>query len=86
MNRRRRKTMDSPNKYKIGEIAIDTDGTFWIACMKDIAEQGGIRFGWGSVGTTNLGDALALLEQFITKHKDQLDTKITKFEEEKDNG
>ena len=77
--------MDRPNRYKIGEIALDTEGNFWIACMHDIAEQGGVRFGWSSLGANNLGDALAMLEQFITLHRDTLDANITKFEKEKNN-
>ena len=45
-------------QYKIIEIALDEDGMFWLYYYGDVAEQGGCRFGKGSMGFTNLDDSL----------------------------
>jgi hypothetical protein len=63
-------------KYKIGELALDTDGTYWIQCYQDIAEQGGCRFGWGSMGLSSLADALEMLSCLAKRHEDKIKEKV----------
>jgi hypothetical protein len=52
-----------PTKYKIGEVSISKDGTFWIGYYGKHAEQGGVSFQWGEIGTNSLEAAMALLQQ-----------------------
>jgi len=70
-----------PPKYKIGELALDTKGIYWIQCYQDIAEQGCSRFGWGSIGLSSLEDALEMLSFLVKKHEDKLKGKIEEKEE-----
>lgn len=53
-----------PTKYKIGEVSISEDGNeVWIGYYGKHAEQGGVAFRWGEIGTNSLEAAMALLLQ-----------------------
>lgn len=63
-------------RYKIGEIALDEEGIWWVKCYQNIAEQGGSRFGYGCLGLYSLEDAMEMLRYQLDKHKDTLQDKI----------
>ena len=73
-------TEESPPKYRIGEIALDKDGIFWVLYYGEVAEQGGCYFGLGRIGFRNIDDALNFLKEMINKNIDEYKTRIEKKE------
>jgi len=58
-------------QYKIIEIALDEDGMFWLYYYGDVAEQGGCRFGKGSMGFVTLKDCLSVAESIAENNMDK---------------
>lgn len=49
-------------RFKIAEIALGEDGTYWFNFVGTHPDQGGLSFRWGSIGLANpkdLGQAIA---------------------------
>lgn len=67
-------------QYKIIEVALDEEGMFWLYYIGDVVEQGGCRFGKGSMGFRTLQDCLAVAEHIagdnMGKYKELMKKKV----------
>jgi hypothetical protein len=64
------KREDLPIRYEIANIALEQgkDDVFWVRYVGDVPEQGGIQFGAGSIGFTDLNDAIKFVKSTIKKN------------------
>ena len=56
---------ERPNKYIIGNIAIDANGKYWVSWWGSHAEQGGMAFTKGSWCMDNIEDLLNIVGRNI---------------------
>jgi len=58
------------SRYEIASIHLDSDGIFWIYYYGEVPEQGGSRFGRGSMGLHTLDDAINVLKSILETNLD----------------
>ena len=70
-------------RYEIGKICITKEGNWWVQWYGEHAEQGGISFTDGNMGSDNLSELLEIVANNMTRCKDIYLEEITKKEGEK---
>lgn len=68
-------------RYKIAEIALDTEDIYWVIYYGDVPEQGGMGFGKSAVGFKNIDDAFVFLKEQIDSHLQEYKDIIIKKKE-----
>lgn len=69
---------EPPSRYQLFEIAMDSNGTWWVYYVGDVPEQGGIRFGHGSVGFSSPENALTFIGHMITTYLPEYQARVAR--------
>lgn len=58
-------------RYKVAEVAVDEDGTYWLMYLGTQPEQGGLGFGWGTMGFDGPGALSVTLKQILKLDREE---------------
>ena len=67
-----------PDKFKLGDICIDADGTWWVQWFGYHAQQGGHVLGSGNMGSTDIESLMKIIGRKLNECTDVYLAEIAK--------
>lgn len=58
-------------KFTVSAVYLDENGYYWVGYLGDHVDQGGVSFGWDTLGSEDLDTVLTLLKTQLNKHREK---------------